>query len=84
MKKNKHFSKSVSGEAGEQGLPGAVISISASAQAFTYVDGVASPTSQTITLTANKQNTTESVIWSASPAIFRIPNNDKFRFYFNI
>ncbi len=47
-----------------------VLSLTASAQVFTY-DGnnAAAPTNQTITLTANKQNTSSAVVFSSTPAI---------------
>jgi hypothetical protein len=59
----------VYGDTGGIGPGGPVIRISTTAQAFTFTDGIADPTSQTITLTANKQNTGETVYWNSTPAV---------------
>lgn len=48
---------------------GPTIDLTADAEAFTYLDQVASPSSQTITLTANLTNTNETVNWSTSPSV---------------
>jgi hypothetical protein len=46
-----------------------ILRLSADTQAFTYVDGVQSPGSQSLTVTAILQNMTGTVTWSVSPAI---------------
>lgn len=52
-----------------QGVTGPNLKISETAQAFTFTDGVASPSSQTITLTALLTNLTGTATWSVTPSV---------------
>jgi hypothetical protein len=46
-----------------------VISLTSTAEAFTFVDGVAAPAAQSITFTANAVDPSETVNWTTSPAV---------------
>lgn len=54
---------------GEQGPVGPTIALVADNQAFTFTDGAASPTSQTITLSALLTNISGTVSWSVTPSV---------------
>jgi len=56
-------------KAGVTGAQGPSLQLTASAQAFTFTDSVANPTSQTITLTATLQNLTGTPTWTATPSV---------------
>lgn len=56
-------------KAGGTGAQGPSLQLTASAQAFTYTDSVANPSSQTITLTAALQNLTGTPSWTTTPSV---------------
>jgi hypothetical protein len=66
----KRFTVSKS-RAGADGADAKLITLTATGQVFTFTfDGTADPTSQTITFTADLQNTTDTVAtWSTSPTV---------------
>lgn len=57
------------GATGPQGPVGPTIALVADNQAFTFTDGAASPTSQTITLSALLTNISGTVSWSVTPSV---------------
>jgi hypothetical protein len=60
------ISKSLAGATGAQGPS---LQLTASAQAFTYTDSVATPDNQTITFTAALQNLTGTPTWTTTPSV---------------
>lgn len=67
----KRFSvnKSRGGAAGND-ANGAYIAINASSQVFTYVDGVAAPASQSVTLGVARANIATAAVFSTAPTVF--------------
>lgn len=57
------------GDPGPPGPPGPTISLSGNDISFDFMDGVEFDVNQTITVTATKQNTSEAINWSRSPAV---------------
>ena len=63
-------SQGAAGTNGATGPGGPVVLIaSTNGDAFTFTDGVASPSSQTLNFVANRQNTSGSITWSSSPSV---------------
>jgi hypothetical protein len=63
------ISKSKTGATGGAGPQGPSLQLTASAQAFTFTDNVANPSSQTITLTAALQNLTGTATFTTTPSV---------------
>jgi hypothetical protein len=59
----------IDGQPGDPGPAGPTISLNATDLSFDYIDGIPVSSAQIITVTATKQNTTEAINWSASPAV---------------
>ena len=57
------------GATGPQGPGGPVVAVSANDLSFDYVDNIPVDSTQTITVTATLQNTSETINWSSSPAV---------------
>lgn len=57
------------GDDGPPGPGGPVIALAANAQSFFFVDNVAADSTQSITVTASLQNTSETINWSVTPSV---------------
>lgn len=57
------------GATGATGPSGPTIGLTASAGTFTYVDGIPTDSTQSITFTATRQNTSETVNFTSSPSV---------------
>ena len=62
-------SPAILAENGAQGPVGPRLQLTVDAQAFTFTDGAAAPSSQTITLTALLNNLSGTATWSTSPSV---------------